>query len=99
MVITYGAQVSATYHRYQSTQSNPELCFILVPNSRELEGYSLEKIGDFTRDECLGRLSGLLSDRSELFLGGDEIGFDLSSKIKLSSRFVTFFEFIFLGVF
>ena len=44
MAITYGAEVSATYHRYQSTQSNPELCFIIVPNSRKLEEYSLEKI-------------------------------------------------------
>ena len=26
------------------THSDPELCFILVPNSKELEGYSLEKI-------------------------------------------------------
>ena len=55
MVITYGAQVSATYHRYQSTQSNPELCFILVPNSRELEGYSLEKISKPVNHPTLDR--------------------------------------------
>ena len=27
---------------YQSTQSDPKLCFILAPNSRKLEEYPLE---------------------------------------------------------
>ena len=37
MVITYGAQISARL-------SNPKLCFISIPDLRELEGYSQEKI-------------------------------------------------------
>ena len=44
MAITYGAQVSARCHMYQSTQSDPKLCFILVLNSSKLQHYSLEKI-------------------------------------------------------
>ena len=37
MVITYGAQDCARGHMYQSTQSGPKLCFILVPNSSKLQ--------------------------------------------------------------
>ena len=44
MVITYGTHLGPLLAMYQSTQSNPELCFILVPNWKKLEGYSLEKI-------------------------------------------------------
>ena len=50
-------------------------------------------VGDFTKDECLDGLSELLSDFG-LLLGGD----DLSSNIKLSSKFATFLG-VFLGVF
>ena len=36
-------RLSTRYHRYQSTKNNPELCFILVPHSTALEGFSTER--------------------------------------------------------